>query len=63
MLPIVLVLKKSAYITENAKNASSITVRKARSPIVQDNRQIDFSFSRGGVRGFEPKNNGEISRN
>ena len=36
--PIVLVLRKSAYVMENAKNASSITKRKANCPAAQDNR-------------------------
>jgi hypothetical protein len=35
LLPIVLVLRKSVQFTENAKNASSITMRKARTPTVQ----------------------------
>ncbi len=45
LLQIVLVLRKSANVTENAKNASSITTRKARSPIVQDNRLNNHLFS------------------
>jgi hypothetical protein len=38
LLQIVLALKKSAHVTENVKNASSIIQRKAKSPTVQDNR-------------------------
>ena len=45
LLPIVLVLRKSANVTENAKNASSITTRKARTPTVQDNRLKNHVFS------------------
>ena len=44
LLPIVLVLRKSANVTENAKNASSITTRKARNPTVQDNRLKNHGF-------------------
>ena len=45
LLPIVLVLKKSAHVTENAKNASSITTRKATCPTVEDNRLKNHVFS------------------
>jgi hypothetical protein len=45
LLPIVLVLRKSANVTENAKNASSITTRKAMSPTVEDNRLKNHVFS------------------
>lgn len=38
LLLIVLVLRKSANVTENAKNASNITMRKAKIPIVQGKR-------------------------
>ena len=45
LLPIVLVLKRSARVTENAKNASSITTRKAICPIAEDNRFKNHVFS------------------
>ena len=43
--PIVLVLRKSVHFTENAKNASSITKRKANYPTAQDNRLKNHVFS------------------
>ena len=45
LLPIVLVLRKSANVTENAKNASSITTRKAMSPTAEDNPLKNHVFS------------------
>ena len=53
LLPIVLVLKKNAHVMENAKNASSITTRKAKTPTVQDNHQTKGpEISHGGVAGI-----------
>jgi hypothetical protein len=43
--PIVLVLKKSAHVMENAKNASSITKRKANGPPVQDSLLFNSQHS------------------
>lgn len=37
--PIVRVLRKSAHVTKNAKNASNITQKKAKTPTVQDNQK------------------------
>ena len=38
LLPIVLVLRRSARVMKNAKNASNITKRKAKCHTAQDNR-------------------------
>jgi hypothetical protein len=47
LLPIVLVLRKSAHVTENAKNASSITTRKARTPTVAGLKLNNIFFGFG----------------
>jgi len=44
LLLIVLVLRKSAHVTENAKNAFIITTRKTKNPTVQDKRYRSVSF-------------------
>jgi hypothetical protein len=44
LLQIVLALRKSAHVTENVKNASSIIQRKTKIPTVQDNRLKNHVF-------------------
>ena len=42
--PIVLVLRKSARVMENAKIASSITKKKANGPTAQDSLFFSFQY-------------------
>ena len=45
LLPTVLVLRRIARVMENAKNASSITKRKANGPTAQDSLFFSFQYS------------------
>ena len=71
LLQIVRALRKSAHVTENVKNVSSITQRKAKSPTVQDNRLKNHVFSEkqkivafkvAKSRRFGHGTNGDITR-